>query len=64
MGVLPRLLDLVIFAWPTLPSNAFLGSQKEIDDFTFKLAKSKIEELNTISTTVRIIFFVSPASKS
>jgi hypothetical protein len=44
--------DLFIIAWPILPPDAFIGTQKQIDDFTFKLTESKIQELNSISTTV------------
>lgn len=51
-------LDLFIQAWPALPPNAFEGDAAQVDDFTFKLAESKIQELNAVSTAVRCTIFV------
>jgi hypothetical protein len=45
-------LDLFILAWPALPSDAFDGNPRQVDDFTFRLAESKIRELDTASPTV------------
>jgi hypothetical protein len=45
-------LDLFILAWPALPSDAFDGNPEQVDDFTFRLAESKIRELDAVSTTV------------
>jgi hypothetical protein len=52
MDVCRAVGDLFIIAWPILPPDAFKGTQKQIDDFTFSLSESKIQELNAISTTV------------
>lgn len=52
MDAIRTLLDLAIIAWPVIPPNAFHGTVNEIDNFTFKLAESKIAELSAISTTV------------
>ncbi|KAF2630362.1 hypothetical protein BU25DRAFT_446601 [Macroventuria anomochaeta] len=55
MSLVRMLLDLSIVAWPLLPPNAFHGTDEEIDDFTFKLAESKLVELTAISTTSCLI---------
>jgi hypothetical protein len=52
MNLLWAIKDLFIVAWPILPPDAFKGDQYQTDDFTFKLAESKIQELNAVSTTV------------
>jgi hypothetical protein len=39
-------------AWPALPNDAFLGDAQEVDDYTAELARSKIDELNSILTPV------------
>lgn len=52
MNLLCAVRDLFIVAWPILPPDAFKGDKDQIDDFTFKLAESKIQELNAVSTTV------------
>jgi hypothetical protein len=52
MNVWRAVGDLFVVAWPILPPDAFKGTQKQIDDFTFRLSESKIQELNAISTTV------------
>lgn len=50
---LNTLLDLSVRLWPVLHLDAFEGADTDqLDKFTFKLAESKIEELNAISTTV------------
>lgn len=46
-------VDLLFLAWPTIPDDAFLGETEEVDKYTSRLAQSKIEELNSILTTVR-----------
>jgi hypothetical protein len=45
-------LDLMFLAWPALPNDAFLGDAQEVDDYTAELARSKIDELNSILTPV------------
>lgn len=52
MTILQTLMDLTIIAWPILPANTFHGTDEEVNRITFKIAESKIEELNAISTTV------------
>jgi hypothetical protein len=56
MGALDLTLDIFIRAWPTLEPNAFDGDEDQINDFTFRLADSKIDELNAVSTTVNSMF--------
>lgn len=45
-------LDLMFLAWPTISNDAFLGDTEEVNKYTFKLARSKINELDSILTTV------------
>lgn len=52
MGFIRTVLDLFVVMWPVLPSDAFHGNEDQVNDFTFKLAESKIAELNATSTVV------------
>ncbi|TGO07256.1 hypothetical protein BTUL_0301g00040 [Botrytis tulipae] len=57
-------LDFTFLAWPTIPNDTFLGDTEEVNKYTFELARSKIDELDSILTTSALIAGVVAAVHS